>query len=128
MAINSSFNAINFRSGLIKALVKLNWDVTIVAPTDQYTEKIASLGCKHIDLKMDNKGTSVLRDLSLLVKLFVILRSERPSVFLPYTIKPNIYGSLAASILQIPVINNIAGLGVVFTKKNWLTYKLWFHY
>ena len=122
IAINSSFNAINFRSGLIKALVKLNWDVTIVTPTDKYTEKLASLGCKHIDLKMDNKGTSVLRDLSLLVRLFLILRSEQPSIFMPYTIKPNIYGSLAANLLKIPVINNIAGLGVVFTKKNWLTF------
>jgi len=33
---------------------------------------------------------------------------------LMYTIKPNIYGSMAAGILGIPVISNISGLGTVF--------------
>jgi len=41
---------------------------------------------------------------------------ERPDVYLGYTVKPNVYGSLAAHMLGIPVINNIAGVGVVFGK------------
>ncbi len=50
-----------------------------------------------------------------------LLRRERPDVYLGYTVKPNVYGSLAAHVLGIPVINTITGLGVVFMKKNWLT-------
>jgi len=42
-------------------------------------------------------------------------------VFLGYTVKPNIYGSLAANLLGIPVVNNIAGLGSVFVRDTWLT-------
>jgi glycosyltransferase involved in cell wall biosynthesis len=45
----------------------------------------------------------------------------RPNVFLGYTVKPNIYGSIAAHLLDIPVINNIAGLGAVFIKDGWIT-------
>jgi glycosyltransferase involved in cell wall biosynthesis len=47
---------------------------------------------------------------------------------LGYTVKPNVYGSLAAHFLGIPVINNIAGLGATFIRPNWLTYVVCFLY
>lgn len=42
------------------------------------------------------------------------LRRVRPAAFLGFTAKPNIYGSLAATSLGIPAINNITGLGTAF--------------
>ena len=50
-----------------------------------------------------------------------LVRRERPDVYLGYTVKPNVYGSLAARALDIPVINNITGLGSAFSRQNWLT-------
>lgn len=61
-----------------------------------------------------------MRDLLLLCRFFGLMRAERPDAFLGYTVKPNVYGSLAARALAIPVINNIAGLGAVFIKGGWL--------
>jgi hypothetical protein len=61
------------------------------------------------------------RDLLLFFRFLNLLRRERPDVFLGYTIKPNVYGSLAAHVLGIPVVNNIAGLGTAFIRNNWLT-------
>lgn len=55
--------------------------------------------------------------MALLVDYFRNLRRLRPDIFLGYTIKPNVYGSLAASALGIPVINNISGLGTTFIRK-----------
>ena len=51
----------------------------------------------------------------------MLLKRERPDAYLGYTVKPNVYGSLAAHFLNIPVINNIAGLGAVFINSSWLT-------
>jgi glycosyltransferase involved in cell wall biosynthesis len=48
--------------------------------------------------------------------LFSIYRRLRPDVILHYTIKPNVYGTLAAAMLKIPVVNNICGLGTIFLK------------
>jgi glycosyltransferase involved in cell wall biosynthesis len=42
-------------------------------------------------------------------------------VFLGYTAKPNVYGSLAAQALGIPVINNVSGLGTAFIRQGLLT-------
>jgi len=49
------------------------------------------------------------------------MRVHRPDVYLGYTIKPNIYGGVAAKFLNIPVINNISGLGMMFVNYNWKT-------
>jgi glycosyltransferase involved in cell wall biosynthesis len=50
--------------------------------------------------------------------LYWIYKKVRPDVILHYTIKPNIYGTIAASLLGIPVINNVCGLGTMFLKDN----------
>ena len=91
-----------------------------MAPYDAYADRLSILGCRFIVLPMDNKGTHPGRDLLLLIRFLKLFYRERPDVFLGYTVKPNIYGSIAAHILGIPVVNNIAGLGAVFIKDGWL--------
>ena len=65
---------------------------------------------------MDNGGTNPLKDALLLWRFLLYFFKERPDDFLGYTVKPNVYGSLAAHMLRIPVINNIAGLGAAFIR------------
>jgi glycosyltransferase involved in cell wall biosynthesis len=50
----------------------------------------------------------------LVVRYIQALRRVRPAAFLGFTPKPNIFGSIAASALKIPVINNVTGLGTAF--------------
>lgn len=121
IAVNTAWNLVNFRSGLICVLLEAGYEVVAVAPRDEYVPRLASLGCRFEPLPMDNKGTHPGRDFLLFCRFYRLLKRERPSVFLGYTVKPNVYGSLAAHALGIPVINNIAGLGTVFIKDSWLT-------
>ena len=121
IALNTAWNLVNFRSGLIRALVAAGYEVIAVAPLDSYAGRLEELGCRFIPLPMDNQGTHPGRDLLLLARFYRLLRQEKPDVYLGYTVKPNVYGSLAAHVLGIPVVNNIAGLGAVFIKDSWLT-------
>lgn len=120
IALNTAWNLVNFRAGLIRALVAAGYEVVAVAPPDEYAERLSVLGCRFMPLPMDNQGTHPVRDLLLLWRFLWMMRAERPHVYLGYTVKPNVYGSLAARALGIPVINNIAGLGAVFIKGGWL--------
>jgi len=120
ISVNAAWNLINFRSGLIRALVSHGYDVIAVAPADAYAQHLDSLGCRYIALPMDSKGIHPGRDLLLLMRFFRLLRAEKPDVLLCYTVKPNVFGSLAAHALRIPVVNNVAGLGTVFIKGGWL--------
>jgi len=112
---------INFRAGIIRALVSSGYEVIAVAPLDGYSDLLPALGCRYISFPMDNKGTNPVRDLLLIARFFFLFLNERPHIILAYTVKPNIYSSLVARTLGIPIINNIAGLGSVFINDNFLT-------
>ena len=120
ICINTAWNLFNFRAGLIKALVAQGHEVVALAPADEYAPRLTALGCRFVPLHMDNGGTHPVRDALLMWRFLRLLRAERPDVFLGYTVKPNVYGSLAAHWLGIPVVNNIAGLGAVFIRGGWL--------
>jgi glycosyltransferase involved in cell wall biosynthesis len=122
IALNTAWNLFNFRSGLIRALVSHGYNVIAVAPADEYAPQLAALGCRFVPLPMDNKGTHPGRDLLLLWRFIRLMRKEGPDVFLGYTVKPNVYGSLAAHFSGVPVINNVAGLGTVFIKGGWVNW------
>lgn len=120
ITLNTAWNLFNFRAGLIKALVEDGHEVIAVAPYDDYALKLPELGCRYVPLAMDNKGTNPFRDALLIWRFLRLFIREKPDVYLGYTVKPNVYGSLASHILGIPVINNIAGLGAVFIRDGWL--------
>jgi len=63
---------------------------------------------------MNNKGTHPIEECKLLWDFYRLYKQIKPDVLLHYTIKPNIYGSLAGRCLNIPMISNISGLGTVF--------------
>lgn len=121
ISINTAWNLVNFRAGLIRALVEDGFEVVAAAPTDDFAPQLAALGARYVDLPMDNGGTNPVRDAQLWWRFRQLFKAERPDVYLGYTVKPNVYGSMAAHSLGIPVVNNIAGLGAVFISQSPVT-------
>tara|TARA_B110000879_G_C11180829_1_gene518233 strand:+ start:1008 stop:2111 length:1104 start_codon:yes stop_codon:yes gene_type:complete len=119
--LNSYWNLVNFRTGLLERLISDGFDVVVVSPIDFKDSRTESLNFKHIPIKIDRKGINPLRDIILFLRFILIAYNENPSKILTFTIKPNIYGSLAARFLKIDVINNVTGLGTTFIKENFLT-------
>ncbi len=118
VVLNTSWNIYNFRKGLILSLMDKGNEVITIAPRDKYSEKLVDLGCTYVPVKMDSRGANPLKDFLLILELFAIYRRHKPDVILHYTIKPNIYGTIAAAMLGIPAINNVCGLGTMFLKDN----------
>ncbi len=114
---NTSWNLWNFRMGLIKALQKAGHEVIAIAPTDDYSSKLTSLVSVYYPISIDGKGSNPINDLKIVKQQYSILKKSKPDVVLQFTIKPNIYGTLAAKMAGIPVINNVSGLGTVFLNK-----------
>lgn len=122
LAINAAWNIANFRSGLVRGLQADGWEVVAMAPADAHVARVQALGCRLVEMPMHAGGTNPWHDALLYQRMRAALAAERPQVFLGYTIKPNVWGSLAAQSLGIPVVNNIAGLGTAFIRRNWLTH------
>lgn len=114
LTANSSWNIVNFRSGLIRGLRAAGHEVLVIAPDDGHGAEIAALGARFVPIAMQRSGLSPLADLRLLAAYRRLLRRHRPAALLGFTVKPNIYGSLAARGLGVATINNISGLGTAF--------------
>jgi len=111
---NASFNIVNFRKGLVKALLKDRHTVVVLAPADDRCAEITELGCRFVPLEMDVKSLSPAKDIALVRRYVRQFRKEQPDVVLGYTIKNNIFGALAARITGTPFVPNITGLGTAF--------------
>ncbi|HZB14940.1 MAG TPA: glycosyltransferase family 4 protein [Chryseolinea sp.] len=121
IVLNTSWNIYNFRMNFIKSLLKQGYEVHTIAPEDSFTPFLLEAGCIHHRVKMDSRGANPIKDSALILELFGIYRKVKPDVILHYTIKPNVYGTIAAAMLGIPVINNVCGLGTVFLKDNFVS-------
>jgi glycosyltransferase involved in cell wall biosynthesis len=120
LSLNTSWNIYNFRLNLARALKKNGYEVVLIAPYDEYSDKLCEEFEYH-DIYMNNKGTNPKEDLKTLVSFYKLYKTIKPDVVLNYTIKPNIYGNIACRLLGIKIINNISGLGTVFIKKSLVT-------
>lgn len=112
--INTSWNIFNFRSGLIRELLRNEHQVHAVAPEDPYSDYLTAMGCVYHPVKMNNTGSNPGQDLLLLKRLYRLYLNIKPDVVLHYTIKPNIYGTMVSRLLNVPSICTVSGLGTVF--------------
>ena len=118
---NTSWYLFNFRRDLLKGLIKNGYSVLALAPKDDFSIKLEEVGCHFIHFSMKNQGLNPIADFRLRFKLESLYNDLNPSLAIHYTIKPVIFGSIAASKLGIPFINNITGLGTAFIRRNWIT-------
>ncbi|MCX2980380.1 glycosyltransferase family 1 protein [Halieaceae bacterium IMCC14734] len=115
LCANTSWYLYNYRQATIAALQQQGYQVICVAPSDAYSQRLQeATGADYHELKMDNQGSHPLSDALLMLRLWRLYRKLRPSVVLHFTIKNNLYGTLAASLLGIPAVNNVSGLGTAF--------------
>ena len=125
ISINTSWNIYNFRSGLIKALQAEGHEVFAIAPKDEYSQKLVDeLGIEFYPIQIDNKGSNPIKDFMLIQGYKTLFKKVKPDIILQYTIKPNIYGSIAAKSLNIPTINNVSGLGTIFINPKSITSRI----
>ena len=105
----------NFRGDLVKEFVKKGYTVVVTGPDQKDVEKIEALGARFVEIPMNKTGTSVTGDLKYCKQLFKLLNKEKPDITLGYTVKPVIYGAIAAKLAGVKNINSlITGGGYTF--------------
>lgn len=108
---------VNFRGDLLRHLVAQGHQVLALAPPGPawVQERLATWGVRYLPLPISRAGTSIAADLRLLQHLRRLFKAERPDVTLGYTIKPVVYGAIAAWLAGVPrVAAMITGLGFAF--------------
>jgi glycosyltransferase involved in cell wall biosynthesis len=117
---NTSWSLFNFRFRLAKHLRSNGYEIILVAPQDEYSDALRK-EFEYYNINLDNKGTNPKKDIKTIIGFYKLYKKIKPDIVLHFTIKPNIYGTISCSLLGIKSINNIAGLGTIFIKQNFIT-------
>jgi glycosyltransferase involved in cell wall biosynthesis len=119
---NTSWSIYKFRLYLIEQLIAEGYSIYVLAPVDKYTAKFSNLpGLTYVELKrFKGKSLSPLQDLALYRELRRNYARIKPDLIFHYTIKANLFGSLAAARTGIRAISVVTGLGYTFAGKGWL--------
>lgn len=106
----------NFRGDLIRDMIGQGHDVVVIGPNRDYIEDIMDLGvAEFIEVKLVKDNTSIKGDLLYLKNLISVMRSQKPDLVFGYTIKPVIYGSIAAKLAGVKrIYAMVPGLGRVY--------------
>lgn len=118
---NSDEGLYNFRKELLEVLLEQGYEVYISLPSGDKIKQLQQIGCIYIETSVNRRSTNPIIDFNLILNYIKIINNVKPDVVLTYTIKPNIYGSIACRILKVPYINNVTGLGSGFINKLLLT-------
>lgn len=102
-----------FRKELIEALIADGFEMLISCPDGPKFELMKDISYIYDNPDIDRRGTNPVKDFGLLMHYRKLFMKYRPAVVLTYTAKPNVYASIAAHWMGIPVINNLTGLGSV---------------
>jgi glycosyltransferase involved in cell wall biosynthesis len=120
LVANTLWSIVIFRPGLLRTLVGMGVDVVVMAPVDDTLPRARELNVRVIPLELSAKGTNPLHDLGLVRTLATRYRALKPDLVFHYTIKPNIYGSIAAKLAGVPCIAVTTGLGYAFVNTNFV--------
>ena len=107
-----------FRKELVKSFIEKGHDVVFCCPDGDLVKRIEALGCKFIATPdLSRRGMNPFKDMALFNDYKRIIKEQKPDFVITYTIKPNIYGGMAARALGVPYALNITGLGTAFQER-----------
>lgn len=119
---NTAWYISNFKVNLLKYLESKGYEIYVITPLDDHLGYLNQLEyTRHIPINnLSRKGLNPFNELKLLIELYKIYKILQPDLILHHTIKPNIYGSIAAKLLGLKSMMVFCGLGHVFMYKNFL--------
>lgn len=111
---------LHFRGSLIDDLLEAGKEVHVAVPGlesgGDISVTLVNKGVSVHDIPLQRTGLNPITDLRLLLSLIALMLRHRPRFVLSYTIKPVIYGSIAAWLVGVKHrFALVTGLGYAFT-------------
>ncbi len=115
---NDETTIYNFRREVLRAFSEYGHEVVLCFPAGEHTGEIEACGCRVVDTAVNRHGTNPFQDFVYLLTCRKLIRKHKPDLVLTYTIKPNVYGSLACQMEKVRYLNNVTGLGSVLQRES----------
>lgn len=109
--VNHEVVIYNFRLEIVEKLLEEGYEVHISSPYGERIDNLIALGCKYHKIDIARHGMNPFKEIQLIKTYKNLLKKVNPDICFGFTIKPNIYGSIASRKIGIPFVANITGLG-----------------
>jgi len=116
--VNNPAFFLSHRLPLALAAQRAGYDVHVATMAGDSVSRIQAHGLTHHIIPMTRSGKNPLQELRTVWSLYRLFRQLRPDVVHLVTIKPVLYGGIAARLAGVPaMVSAISGLGFVFVAK-----------
>ena len=115
---NSDESLYRFHNPIMKALVHAGLKVYAVSPPGPFVSDMENLGVEFVPWGLSRRSLNPFTEFASLVRLVRIYRRVRPDIVQHFTVKPNVYGAIAARLAGIPVVfSGVQGLGYALWRR-----------
>lgn len=114
----------SFRRELIERLCKEGNEVYLSLPVSDDNKFFEDLGAKIVPTEIDRRGVNPIKDLKLIAFYKKMIPEIDPDIIFSYTIKPNVYGTMATNGKKrkngqpYRQVCNVTGTGGTFLEDN----------
>lgn len=120
LSANTDWYLYNFRLPLVNQLQSLGAELILVSPPGQYAERLLDMGFDWRAIRMSRRGMIPTVEIKSMCDYCRLYRLERPDLVHHFTLKPILYGSIAAKLCKsIAVVNAVTGLGYLYANQKW---------
>ena len=109
--VNHDVVIYNFRLEIVERFLSDGHEVHVSSPYGERIDALVELGCKYHEAHLSRHGMNPIKEMGLIQYYKKLIREVKPDIVLGFTIKPNIYGAIAARSCKVPFVANITGLG-----------------
>jgi glycosyltransferase involved in cell wall biosynthesis len=113
LVTNTGWSMVRYRGELLRGLLERGWRVSAIADlSENDMAGLRHLGVEPVRLQVEGAGRRPAHDLGYLIRLARLLRRLRPDLVHNFSVKPVVYGSLAAKLAGVPgIVDTVTGGG-----------------
>ncbi|MDF1875190.1 glycosyltransferase family 4 protein [Sulfurimonas sp. SAG-AH-194-I05] len=107
-----------FRLPIMIELIKRGHIVYAICPRGEKFDLFVQHGVLALDYKIQRKSLNPLKELQTIRNIYRVVKPLELDVLHNFTVKPNIYGSIAGHLARVSkVINSVTGMGSFFIQE-----------
>lgn len=109
---------ISHRLAIALSAIKAGYEVHLISTSGEGEKVLSENGIIFHEINITRSKANIFQELATIKKIYSLYNAIKPDLVHHITIKPILYGTLAARLTKVPaIVNAFSGLGYVFTRK-----------
>ncbi|WP_309499581.1 glycosyltransferase family 4 protein [Sulfurovum sp.] len=109
-----------FRLPIMQKLVDEGHEVYAICPKGEKFDSFSQYGIKAVAYEIQRSSLNPLKEIKAIYNIYRAIKPLDLDMLHTFTVKPNIYGTIAGKMAKVPtIINLVEGLGSFYIENTW---------